>query len=200
MARFDPLIAELINELAQLPGLGSKSAQRLAFHLLRQPKEKVDKLASALVRAKRDIHFCSICCNLTAGDPCEICQSDKRDRSVICVVESPQDVAAMERMHEYKGLYHVLHGVISPLQNQGPEQIKLMELFRRLQSNDEVKELILATNPTVEGEATALYIAKLLKPSGIRCTRIAHGLPMGADIEYADEVTLAQAILGRREL
>lgn len=200
MQNFDPLIAELINELSRLPGVGRKSAQRLGFHLLRQPVESVRQLADTLVRAREGVHFCSQCFNLTSTDPCEICSSDKRDRSQICVVESPQDVAAMERIHEYKGLYHVLHGSINPMQGIGPDQIKLMELFRRLQENDEITEVILATNPTVEGEATALYIAKLLKSTGIRCSRIAHGLPMGADLEYADEVTLAKALSGRREL
>jgi recombination protein RecR len=192
MARYSPAIARLINELGKLPGIGSKSAQRLAFHLLSQPLDKVESLANAILDARRSTRLCSVCCNLTDQDPCEICTSPGRDRTIICVVENPRDVAAMERIHEYKGLYHVLHGVISPLQNIGPEQIRLRELLERLRSDDNIHEVILATNATVEGEATALYIARLLKPSGIRTTRIAHGIPMGGDLEYADEVTLAR--------
>jgi recombination protein RecR len=200
MARYSPAIARLINELGKLPGIGSKSAQRLAFHLLSQPLDKVESLANAILDARRSTRLCSVCCNLTDQDPCEICTSPGRDRTIICVVENPRDVAAMERIHEYKGLYHVLHGVISPLQNIGPEQIRLRELLERLRSDDNIHEVILATNATVEGEATALYIARLLKPSGIRTTRIAHGIPMGGDLEYADEVTLARAMEGRRDI
>lgn len=200
MARYSPTIAKLIAELGKLPGIGNKSAQRLAFHLLAQPLDRVEALAGAILDARRSTRLCSICCNLTDKDPCEICQSAGRDRTQICVVENPRDVAAMERIHEYKGLYHVLHGVISPLQNIGPDQIRLRELLARLRSDDQVSEVILATNPTVEGEATALYIARLLKPANIRTTRIAHGIPMGGDLEYADEVTLARAMEGRREI
>jgi recombination protein RecR len=200
MARYAASIARLIAELGKLPGIGSKTAQRLAFHLLAQPEEQVAALASAMLDARRTTRLCSLCCNLTDQDPCEICLSPSRERSQICVVENPRDVAAMERIHEYRGLYHVLHGAISPMQNIGPDQIKLRELLARLRQSDEVSEVILATNPTVEGEATAMYIARLIKPAGIRTTRIAHGIPMGGDLEYADEVTLAKAMEGRREI
>lgn len=200
MARYSPSIAKLVAELGKLPGIGSKSAQRLAFHLLAQPQDRVEALAQAILDARSTTKLCSVCCNLTDKDPCDICSSTGRDRTQICVVENPRDVAAMERIHEYKGLYHVLHGVISPLQNIGPDQIKLRELLARLRSEDSISEVILATNPTVEGEATALYIARLLKPAEIRTTRIAHGIPMGGDLEYADEVTLARAMEGRREI
>ena len=200
MARYSPSISKLVAELGKLPGIGSKSAQRLAFHLLAQPQERVEALAQAILEARSTTRLCSVCCNLTDKDPCDICSASSRDRTQICVVENPRDVAAMERIHEYKGLYHVLHGVISPLQNIGPDQIKLRELLARLRSEDTVTEVILATNPTVEGEATALYIARLLKPANIRTTRIAHGIPMGGDLEYADEVTLARAMEGRREI
>ncbi|MDD2533250.1 MAG: recombination mediator RecR [Eubacteriales bacterium] len=200
MARYSPSIAKLVAELGKLPGIGNKSAQRLAFHLLAQPLERVESLANAILEARRSTRLCSVCCNLTDKDPCEICAGSGRERTQICVVENPRDVAAMERIHEYKGLYHVLHGVISPLQNIGPDQIKLRELLARLRTEDLVSEVILATNPTVEGEATALYIARLLKPANIKTTRIAHGIPMGGDLEYADEVTLARAMEGRREI
>jgi recombination protein RecR len=200
MARYAASIARLIAELGKLPGIGSKTAQRLAFHLLAQPEEQVAALASAMLDARRTTRLCSLCCNLTDQDPCEICLSPSRERSQICVVENPRDVAAMDRIHEYRGLYHVLHGAISPMQNIGPDQIKLRELLARLRQSDEVSEVILATNPTVEGEATAMYIARLIKPAGIRTTRIAHGIPMGGDLEYADEVTLAKAMEGRREI
>lgn len=200
MARYSPSISRLVSELGKLPGIGGKSAQRLAFFLLAQPESHSEALAAAILEARRTIRICSACCNLTDQDPCEICSSPSRDRSQICVVENPRDVAAMERIHEYRGLYHVLHGAISPMQNIGPDQIHLKELLTRLRTQTEVSEVILATNPTVEGEATALYIARLLKPAGIRTTRIAHGLPMGGDLEYADEVTLAKAMEGRREI
>ncbi len=200
MARYAPSIGKLITELGKLPGIGQKTAQRLAFHLLGQPPEQARALAAAILAASESSRFCSICCNLTENDPCQICMDDKRDQTIICVVENPRDVAAIERMHEYKGLYHVLHGAISPMQGVGPEQIKLRELLSRLRENEKVVELILATNPTVEGEATALYIARLLQPAGILTTRIAHGLPMGGDLEFADDVTLAKALEGRREI
>ena len=200
MARFSPAIARLISELGKLPGIGSKSAQRLAFHLLSRTPEEVKALAEAILAASQSTRLCSACCNLTEQDPCDICQSPARDRSIICVVENPRDVAAMERIHEYKGLYHVLHGAISPMHGVGPDQIRLRELLTRLRSDENVSEVILATNPTVEGEATALYIARLIKPAGIKTTRIAHGIPMGGDLEYADEVTLARAMEGRREI
>jgi recombination protein RecR len=200
MARFSPSIAKLISELGKLPGIGNKSAQRLAFHLLSRPPEEVRALADAILSASQSTRLCSQCCNLTEQDPCEICSSPARDRSVICVVENPRDVAAMERIHEYRGLYHVLHGSISPMHGVGPDQIRLRELLSRLRSDETISEIILATNPTVEGEATALYLARLIKPAGIKTTRIAHGIPMGGDLEYADEVTLARAIEGRREI
>ncbi|MDW7655616.1 MAG: recombination mediator RecR [Bacillota bacterium] len=200
MARYAPSIGRLITELGKLPGIGSKTAQRLAFHLLAQPQEQAAALADAIIDARKKIRLCSVCCNLTDQDPCEICTSTSRDRTTICVVENPRDVAAMERMHEYKGLYHVLHGAISPMQGIGPDQIRLRELLARLRQDESITELILATNPTVEGEATALYLARLLKPAGILTTRIAHGIPMGGDLEYADEVTLSKAMEGRREI
>ncbi|MDD3197760.1 MAG: recombination mediator RecR [Eubacteriales bacterium] len=200
MARYSPSISKLIAELGKLPGIGSKSAQRLAFHILAQPPEQAASLAEAIVSARKSTRLCSVCCNLTDQDPCEICSSTSRDSGQICVVENPRDVSAIERMHEYKGRYHVLHGVINPMQHIGPDQIKLRELVQRLQNEPDVTELILATNPTVEGEATALYIARLLKKTGIKITRIAHGLPVGGDLEYADEVTLARAMEGRREI
>ena len=200
MARYSASIGKLIAELGKLPGIGSKSAQRLAFYILAQPEEHVQSLAEAILEARRTTRLCSLCCNLTDDDPCQICQSSGRDPSLICIVEQPKDVSAMEKMHEYKGLYHVLHGAISPMQNIGPEQIKLRELLARLREDDRVSEIILATNSTVEGEATAMYISKLLKPSGIRTTRLAHGLPVGSDLEYADEVTLAKAMEGRRDI
>lgn len=200
MSDFSPLISDLIQEFSKLPGIGRKSASRLAFHILDAPLEEVTRLAEALLKAKKGIRLCRECCNFTEDELCSICANPRRDRSTICVVETPRDLSAMERIHEYKGLYHVLHGVISPMQDRGPENLKLRELLNRLQVHEEVQELIIATNPTVEGEATALYLARLLKPSGIRCTRIAHGLPMGSDIEYADEATLARALSGRQEL
>ncbi len=200
MARYSQNITKLIAELGKLPGIGSKSAQRLAFHLLSLPYSEIETLANTLIEVRKNTFLCSVCCNLTDRDPCEICTSASRDRTMICVVENPRDVAAMERIHEYKGLYHVLHGAISPMQGIGPGQIRLKELLARLSTETEVSEVILANNPTVEGEATAMYIARLLKPAGIRTTRIAHGLPMGGDLEYADEVTLAKAMEGRREL
>jgi recombination protein RecR len=200
MARFAPSISRLIAELGKLPGIGSKTAQRLAFHILAQPKEQVKALAEALLDARARMRLCSECCNLTEQDPCEICTNPSRDRATICVVEQPRDVAAMERMHEYKGLYHVLHGAISPMQGVGPDQIRLRELLARLRRDEKINEVILATNPTVEGEATALYLARLLKPAGILTTRIAHGIPMGGDLEYADDITLSRAMEGRREI
>jgi len=201
MARYAPSIAKLVSELERLPGIGGKSAQRLAFHILGLPLEKAESLANAILDARRGTMLCSTCCNLTDTDPCEICSSTTRDRSILCVVESPRDVAAMERIRDYRGLYHVLHGAINPMQGIGPDRIRVKELLTRLRTTeDTVNEVILATNPTVEGEATAMYISRLLKPAGIRTTRIAHGLPVGGDLEYADEVTLAKAMEGRREI
>ncbi len=192
-------LTKLINELSKLPGIGNKSAQRLAFHILSLDNSEAGALASAIIEAKRSMKYCSICGNLTDTDPCVICSDPARDTGIICVVESPKDVAAMERIRDFKGLYHVLHGSISPMDGVGPDDINLKSLIVRLQTND-VEEVILATNPNIEGEATAMYISRLIKPSGIKVTRIAHGIPIGGDLEYIDEVTLLKAMEGRREL
>ncbi len=192
-------LAKLIEHFRALPGIGSKTAVRLAYHVLDMDVEKARALAGAIIEAKEKIGYCNTCFNLSDRNPCSICSSEDRDHSVICVVEQPQDVAAMERMRDFKGVYHVLHGAISPLEGVGPENLKIKELLTRL-SDSEVKEIIMATNPNVEGEATAMYIARLLKPMGIKVTRIAHGLPVGGDLEYADEVTLSKAMENRREI
>ena len=192
-------MANLINELAKLPGIGGKSAQRLAFHILSMDDKDAADLAESIIYAKKNMMSCSVCGNLTDQDPCPICLDGKRDVSVICVVESPRDVAAIERIKEYNGLYHVLHGAISPMDGIGPSDINLKQLIIRLQEND-ISEVILATNPNIEGEATAMYAARLIKPSGIKVSRIAHGIPVGGDLEYADEITLLKAVEGRREL
>ena len=192
-------LAELIEHFRALPGIGNKTAVRLAYHVLDMDMEKARGLAGAIMRAKEKIGYCKVCFNLSDEDPCHICKSEARDHSVICVVEQPQDVAAMERMRDFKGVYHVLHGALSPLEGVGPENLKIKELLNRLH-DDRVKEIIMATNPNVEGEATAMYIAKLLKPIGVKVTRIAHGLPVGGDLEYADEVTLSRAMENRIEL
>jgi len=189
----------LINELSKLPGIGGKTAQRLAFHILSMEDREAEGLADAIRSAKQQMTYCTVCGNLTDTDPCAICADENRDKSVICVVESPKDVVAMEKIREFKGYYHVLHGAISPMDGIGPEDINLKSLIMRLQ-DEAVKELIIATNPTIEGEATAMYIARLIKPSGIKVSRIAHGIPVGGDLEYADEVTLLKAMEGRREL
>ena len=199
MKNYAKPLTRLISELSKLPGIGGKTAQRLAFHILSLDETEVESLAAAMTTAKREMRYCSCCGNLTDRDPCEICQDQSRDRDVICVVESPKDVLAMEKIREYRGYYHVLHGVISPMDQKGPDDINLKSLITRLQ-DPAVKELIIATNPTIEGEATAVYIARLIKPSGIKVSRIAHGIPVGGDLEYADEVTLLKAIEGRREL
>ena len=199
MAQYANPLANLIRELSKLPGIGGKSAQRLAFHILSMDDREAEILANSITRAKSSMKYCSVCGNLTDKDPCEICTDENRDRSVICVVEQARDVAAMERMKEYNGLYHVLNGAISPMDGIGPEDINLKQLIIRLQQND-IREVILATNPTIEGEATAMYAARLIKPSGIRVTRIAHGIPVGGDLEYTDEITLSKAMEGRREL
>jgi len=199
MKQYAKPLSKLINELGRLPGIGSKSAQRLAFHILAMTDEEVNSLAEAIVEAKKNMKYCTTCGNLTDTDPCAICADSTRDQSVICVVESPRDVAAMERVREFKGLYHVLHGAISPMEGVGPEDINLKQLIIRLQQSD-VTEVILATNPNIEGEATAMYTSRLIKPSGIKVTRIAHGIPVGGDLEYADEITLLKAMEGRREL
>ncbi len=192
-------VAKLVEEFQKLPGIGHKSAQRLAFHVINMPMEKVQKLSESILEAKQKTRYCSVCSNLTDIDPCPLCSGTSRDKSVICVVQDPRDVVAMERTREFKGLYHVLHGAISPMQGIGPEEIRIKELISRLGSG-EVTEVILATNPNVEGEATAMYISKLIKPLGVKATRIAHGIPVGGDLEYADEVTLAKALEGRREI
>lgn len=195
-------LAKLIEHFRALPGIGSKTAVRLAYHVLDMDAAKARALAEAIVEAREKIGFCSVCCNLSDQNPCAICASEKRDRSKICVVEQPQDVAAVERMKDYKGLYHVLHGSLSPLSGVGPENLRVKELLHRLEgeAGAEVQEIIMATNPTVEGEATAMYLARLLKPAGLKVTRIAHGLPIGGDLEYADEVTLAKALENRKEI
>lgn len=192
-------IAKLIEEFAKLPGVGKRSAERLAFHILKQPKERVEEFSNALICAKEKITFCPVCQSLTDTVPCSICSSPKRDHNVICVVENPKDIIAMEKTKEFKGLYHVLHGVISPMDNIGPNDIKIKELLIRCEKED-VKEIIMATNPTIEGEATAVYISKLFKPLGIKVTRIAHGLPVGGELEYADEITITRALEGRHEI
>ena len=199
MKQYPRPLAKLIGELSKLPGIGYKTAQRLAFHILSLEDSEAEALAQSITDAKREMKYCSICGNLTDTDPCIICSDGSRRQDVRCVVESPRDVAAMERIREFNGLYHVLHGVISPMEGIGPEDINLKSLITRLQNND-VRELIIATNPNIEGEATAMYIARLIKPAGIKVTRIAHGLPVGGDLEYADEVTLLKAMEGRREL
>jgi len=192
-------IARLIEEFARLPGIGGKSAQRLAFHIIHMQTDRVEGLAEAILNAKRNVRYCSVCCNLTDSDPCKICANVKRDEKTIMVVEDPRDMAAYERTGEFHGLYHVLHGAISPMHGVGANDLTVSDLLKRLQSI-EVGEVIIATNPNVEGEATALYLAKVLKPTGIKVTRIAHGVPVGGDLEYVDEVTLSRALEGRREL
>ena len=200
MRQYPKPLNKLINELSKLPGIGGKTAQRLAFHILALEESEATALANSIVNAKRSLHYCSVCGNLTDTDPCEICSDESRDRTKVCVVETPQDVIAMERIREFKGLYHVLHGAISPVEGIGPNDINLKSLITRLQQHDEIDEIIVATNPNIEGEATAMSIARLLKPSGIKVTRIAHGIPVGGDLEYADEVTLLKAMEGRREI
>lgn len=192
-------ISKLIDSFMKLPGIGPKTAVRLAFFVLEMKDDDVLDFGKALVNAKRQLTYCSVCNHITDTDPCRICSDSHRDESVICVVQDAKDVIAVEKMRDYTGLYHVLHGAISPVDGIGPEDIKVPELLKRLQ-DDKVTEIILATDPTIEGEATAMYIARLVKPTGIRITRIAHGLPVGGDLEYADEVTLSKALEGRREL
>jgi recombination protein RecR len=198
MEQFTGPVTKLIEELAKLPGIGRKSAQRLAFYILDMKGSEVVDLAKAIVNAKKLTKHCKTCGNLTEGDICNICGNSKRDVSTICVVEDVRDIAAMERTREYKGVYHVLHGTISPLDGIGPDEINIKNLILRM--NDDIQEVILATNPTIEGEATAVYISRLIKPLGIKVTRIAHGMPVGGDIEYTDELTLLRAMEGRREL
>ena len=192
-------LARMVNQLSKLPGVGQKTAQRLAYHIVSLPEDQVRELAAAIYNGKKQVRFCSICGNYATEDPCAMCRDDDRKNGMLCVVKDPRDVAAMERMREFNGQYHVLHGVISPLQGVGPDDIRIRELMQRL-SDGSIKEVILATNPDVEGEATAAYIARLIKPMGIRVTRIAHGIPVGADLEYTDEMTLSRAFSGRSEI
>ncbi len=189
----------LTEQLEQLPGIGRKSAARLAFHLLYMPAERAEALAAAVAAARERIHECAVCCNLTDSEQCGVCGDARRDRSVICVVEDPRNVAAIERTREYNGLYHVLHGTISPMDGRGPEQLRVKELLHRLE-DEGVTEVIMATNPTVEGDYTAVYLSRLLKPLGVRVTRLAYGIPVGGDIEYADEITIGRSLMGRSEL
>lgn len=196
-APYPPSLTALIEEFEKMPGIGHKSAVRLAFHVMNVPEEKARRFAEAIMTARENVKLCQSCQNLTDAPVCPICSDPRRDRSLICVVESPKDLAAMEKTHEYNGLYHVLHGVISPIDGIGPEDVKIKELLPRLTG---VEEVIMATNPTVEGEATAMYLSRLIKPMGIKTTRIAHGIPVGGDIEFADEMTLARAMEGRREI
>ncbi|MBR0415211.1 MAG: recombination protein RecR [Clostridia bacterium] len=194
-------LEKLINQFERLPSIGHKTAQRLAFHVLGMNDAQVKEFTDTITAAHENIHQCAVCCNLTEEEVCPICKSDMRDRSTICVVEDPRDVTVFEKTGDYDGLYHVLHGAISPMNDVGPDAIRIKELLARLNGQDkEVKEIIMATNPTVEGEATAMYISKLLKPLGFKVTRLAYGIPVGADLEYADEVTVSRALEGRNEL
>ena len=192
-------IAKLVNQLSKLPGVGRKTAQRLAYHIIALPEDQVRELAVAIFNGKKQIHFCPICGNYTDTDPCPICADSSRRRDIVCVVRDPRDVNALERMREYDGMYHVLHGVISPMDGVGPDDIRIRELMTRLASG-EIKEVVLATNPDVEGEATAAYISRLIKPMGVKVTRIAHGVPIGGELEYTDEVPLLRAFQGRTEI
>lgn len=193
-------LENLVDQFEKLPGIGNKTAQRLAYFVLNMSKTEAEDFAGAIIDAHEKIHYCSICCNLTDRELCPVCQSEKRDKSLICVVETPRDAMAMEATNEYNGTYHVLHGSISPLNNIGPDNLTIKELITRIGTGNEIKEVIMATNPTVEGEATAMYLSRLLKPMGITVTRLAYGIPVGGDLEYADQVTLARALEGRNEL
>lgn len=199
MSYYAPSIEKLIEAFEKLPSIGNKTAARLAFHILDATEEETNEFVKAILEAKSNLKYCSQCYNISDTDPCPICGNQNRDHTSICVVEDVRDVVAMERTHEFKGVYHVLHGSISPMNGVGPDDIKVKELLSRLM-NGGVKEIILATNPRVEGEATAMYISKLVKPLGIKATRIAHGIPVGGDLEYTDEVTLSKALEGRREI
>ena len=196
---YSPSIEKLIQSFEKLPSIGNKTAARLAFYILNASEEETNEFVSSIVNAKKNLKYCSKCFNISDTDPCPICANPKRDQSQICVVEDVRDIVAMERTHEFKGVYHVLHGSISPMNGIGPDDIKIKELLARLMDG-QVKEVILATNPRVEGEATAMYLSKLIKPLGIKATRIAHGIPVGGDLEYTDEITLTKALEGRREL
>ncbi|WP_125605709.1 recombination mediator RecR [Lapidilactobacillus bayanensis] len=197
--QYPEAIAKLIESYMKLPGIGSKTATRLAFFTIDMDEEDVKEFADSLLAAKRDLHYCSICGNITDEDPCEICRDKSRDQSKILVVEQPKDIMAMEKMNDYQGLYHVLHGVLSPMDGKGPEDLNIAPLIKRLQKTD-VNEVIIATNASPEGESTAMYLARLIKPAGIKVTRLAHGLSVGSDIEYADEMTLQRAVEGRQEM
>ncbi|MBK6504565.1 MAG: recombination protein RecR [Ignavibacteria bacterium] len=199
MINISDALENLIDEFSKLPQIGRKTAQRLAMHVTRMPREEVEKFSRALIETKDKIRFCSVCCNITEEDVCRICRSSSRSSNVICVVEEPQDVFAIEKANEFRGRYHVLHGIISPLDGIGPNEIRVRELLMRLQLEipDQVEEIILALNPTVEGETTILYLTKIIRPLGIKVTRIARGIPIGSDLEFADEVTIAKAIEGR---
>ena len=199
MSYYSPSIEKLIESFEKLPSIGHKTAQRLAFYMLDLSNEEAEEFTNSILNAKRSLHFCSKCFNISDTDPCNICSNPKRDESIICVVEDVRDVIAMERTHEFKGVYHVLHGTISPMNGIGPEDIKIKELLNKIGEND-IKEIIIATNPRVEGEATAIYLSKIIKPIGIKVTRIAHGIPVGGDLEYTDEITLMKALEGRREI
>ena len=199
MSFYSPSIEKLIESFEKLPSIGHKTAVRLAFHMLDLNKEDTDEFINSIINAKANLKYCNSCYNISDTDPCPICSSPKRDSSLICVVEDVRDIMAMERTHEFKGVYHVLHGTISPMNGIGPEDIKIKELLNRIGIND-IKEIIIATNPRVEGEATAIYLSKIIKPLGIKVTRIAHGIPVGGDLEYTDEITLSKALEGRREL
>lgn len=199
MSGFTPSLERLIEQFARLPSVGKKSAQRLAFHVLNMSEDEAKRFTDAITDARKSIKKCTVCCNLTDGEVCHICTSQTRDKSTICVVEDPRDVIAIERTHEFNGLYHVLHGVISPMNDINPEDICIKELLLRL-GDDTIKEVIMATNPTVEGEATSMYISRLIKPLGVNVSRLAYGVPVGADLEYADEFTLIRALEGRKEL
>ena len=199
MSYYSPSIEKLIQSFEKLPSIGNKTAARLAFYILNASEEETNEFVSSIVNAKKNLRYCSKCYNISDTDPCTICGNPKREQSQICVVEDVRDIIAMERTHEFKGVYHVLHGSISPMNGIGPEDIKIKELLARLMDG-QVKEVILATNPRVEGEATAMYLSKLIKPLGVTVTRIAHGIPVGGDLEYTDEITLTKALEGRREL
>lgn len=204
MLDYSEPVAKLIDEFKRLPGVGTKSAQRLAFYILRRPQQEVDNFVSALQEVKEKIVFCSVCNNLTDVDPCLYCSNPKRDRSIICIIEEPYNLVAVEKTRSYRGLYHILHGSLSPIRGIGPDELMLANLFPRLMPDKnegvEVKEIIIATNPTTEGEATANYIARLLKPLGVKVTRIAMGMPVGSDLEYVDEVTMDKALANRHEI
>ncbi len=194
-----PPLARLTEQFERLPGIGSKTAQRLAYYVLKMPVSQAEEFSKAILEAHQKIHYCKVCCNLTDSELCPICKSEKRDKSVICVVEDPRDVIAFERTREYNGTYHILHGIISPLNGIGPEQLRIKELVARINEGN-ISEVIMATNPTAEGEVTATYISRLLKPLGVKVTRLAYGIPVGGELEYADEVTLTRALEGRSEL